>query len=63
MLSNQIFDLYRKSQNDESIIRLESGTYLPFVKSSQNNDAIEIAIDRKDLWTSMYDAEIVINNG
>lgn len=60
MLSTQIFDLYRKPQNDDSIVRLESRTYLPFVKSFQNNDTIEITINRKDIWTLMYDAEIVI---
>lgn len=60
MLSAQVFDLYQPLNNDDSIVRVESRTYLPFVKSFGNNDIIEISINRPDTWLLMHDAAIIV---
>lgn len=61
MLSAQIFNLYQPIDNDDSITKLETRTYLPFVKSFENNDTVEIVINRPDVWLLMYDAAISIH--
>lgn len=60
MSSAQVFDIYQKVENDESIQRVETRTYYPFVKSFNNNDIIEITINQADAWLLMYDAVICI---
>lgn len=60
MLSNHVFTLYQPINTDESIVKVESRTYLPFTKSFNNSDVIEITINRTDCWLLMYDAAIII---
>ncbi|XP_044757181.1 uncharacterized protein LOC123317795 [Coccinella septempunctata] len=60
MLSNNTFNLYQPVNNDESITKVETRTYLPFVKSFGNNDTIEITINRADTWVLMHDAALII---
>ena len=60
MLSSHVFDLYRKPTSDDSINRVDSRTYLPFIHSFNNNDIIEITINRNDVWLLMYDAALII---
>lgn len=60
MLSGQVFNLYQEINNDESIVKLETRTYLPFIKSFDHNDTIEICINRSDVWLLMYEAALVI---
>lgn len=60
MLSNHVFNLYQPINTDESIVKVESRTYLPFIKSFNNSDVIEITINRTDCWLLMYDAAIII---
>ncbi|XP_045466136.1 uncharacterized protein LOC123674982 [Harmonia axyridis] len=60
MLSNQTFNLYSPINNDESISKVETRTYLPFIKSFNNNDSIEVSINRSDTWLFMHDAVLII---
>lgn len=60
MLSNNTFSLYRPINNDESIVKVETRTYLPFIKSFNHNDSIEISINRSDTWLLMHDAALII---
>lgn len=60
MLSAKTFNLYQPFINDESIARVESRTYLPFIRSFHHNDSIEIAINRTDLWCFMHDAALIV---
>ncbi|XP_044751697.1 uncharacterized protein LOC123311693 [Coccinella septempunctata] len=60
MLSNHVFNLYQPVNTDESIVKIESRTYLPFVKSFNHSDVIEITINRTDCWLLMHDAAIII---
>lgn len=59
-MSNHAFDIYQPINTDESIVKVESRTYLPFIKSFNNSDAIEITVNRPDCWLLMYDAAIII---
>lgn len=60
MSSNQMFDVFRKPQFDETIQKLETRTYYPYVKSFHNSDVIEITINQGDSWLSMHDAALFI---
>lgn len=60
MMSRRNFDIYQRLTNDDSIIRVDSRTYLPFIKSFENNDTIEIAINRPDVWLLMYESAVII---
>ncbi|XP_049825040.1 uncharacterized protein LOC126265969 [Aethina tumida] len=60
MSSNPIFDIYRKPTFDETIKKYEVHTYYPYVKSFNNNDSIEITINKSDSWLLMHEAAIVI---
>lgn len=60
MLSSKTFDIYQPVNSDESITKVETRTYLPFVKSFNNNDTVEITINRSDVWMLMCDAVLVI---
>lgn len=60
MLSAQVFDIFRRPVFDESIQKVETRTYYPFVKSFQPNDVIEIVINQGDAFLLMYDAAIFI---
>lgn len=59
-LTPQVFDVYRSPVIDESIQRLETRTYYPYVKSFMNNDIVEITINQGDAWLLMYDAALFI---
>jgi hypothetical protein len=61
MLSAQVFNVYQKPSFDESIQRVETRTYYPFVKSFNNNDNIEITIQQSDVWLGIYDAALYID--
>lgn len=60
IMFNHVFNLYQPINTDESIVKVESRTYLPFIKSFNNSDVIEITINRSDCWLLMYDAAIII---
>lgn len=60
MLSAQVFDIFRQPVFDESIQKVETRTYYPFVKSFQPNDVVEIVINQGDAFLLMYDAAIYI---
>lgn len=55
-----MFDIYRKPQFDETLQKIETRTYYPFVKAFNNNDVIDIAIQQGDSWFLMSDAALVI---
>jgi len=57
---SSLFDLYQPVNNDDSIVKIESRTYLPFVKSFANNDVIEININRPDVWLQMSEAALIV---
>lgn len=59
-MSGQIFDIYRKAQFDDTIQKIELRTYLPYIKSFNNNDVIDIQIKQGDAWLQMYNAALVI---
>ncbi|XP_074034179.1 uncharacterized protein [Leptinotarsa decemlineata] len=61
MLSNQVFNIFRKPQNDESIQKVEWRTYYPYVKSFRNNDVIEIDINQSDAYDALYDSLLFIS--
>ncbi|XP_066157644.1 uncharacterized protein [Euwallacea fornicatus] len=60
MLSAQILDIYKNPINDDSINHLEFRTYLPFIKSFENNDIIEISVNRNDAWVLLCNAALSI---
>lgn len=60
MLSSQILDLYQLPTSDNSINHIEFRTYLPYIKSFQNNDIIEITVNRNDAWVLLCDAALSI---
>jgi hypothetical protein len=60
MLSAQVFDVYQKPSFDESIQRVETRTYYPFVNSFNNNDNIEIIVQQSDVWMGIYNAALYI---
>ncbi|XP_049816997.1 uncharacterized protein LOC126264187 [Aethina tumida] len=57
---NQVFEVYRKPRYDETIQKMETRTYYPYIKSFNNNDVIEISINQRDSWVLMHEAAIVI---
>lgn len=59
-MSAQIFDIHRKPNFDDSISRVEVRTYYPYVKSFENNDVIDIAVNQSDSWFLMSDSAITI---
>nr|XP_023027928.1 uncharacterized protein LOC111515966 [Leptinotarsa decemlineata] len=61
MLFNQVFNIFRKPQNDESIQKVEWRTYYPYVKSFRNNDVIEININQSDAYDALYDSLLFIS--
>nr|XP_023021559.1 uncharacterized protein LOC111509936 [Leptinotarsa decemlineata] len=61
MLSNQVFNIFRKPQIDESIQKIEWRTYYPYVKSFRNNDVIEININQSDAYDALYDSLLFIS--
>lgn len=52
--------LFQYPRFDNSIIREETRTYLPFVRSFRNNDEIEIVIHQQDALLSMHGAALLI---
>lgn len=60
MSQNHIFDIFRKPKFDETIQKVETRTYYPYVKSFNNNDVIEISINQGDSWLMMHEAALVI---
>ncbi|CAG9762620.1 unnamed protein product [Ceutorhynchus assimilis] len=60
MLSNRVLDLYKTPLSDDSISRIDSHTSLPYIKSFENNDIIEISINRNDAWVLIHDAALSI---
>lgn len=52
--------LFQDPNYDESIIREETRTYHPFVKSFGNNDEIEITIYQQDALLLMHEAALSI---
>jgi hypothetical protein len=55
MSLRHVFNIFQKPQFDETIQKIESRSYYPYVKSFNNNDAIEITINQSDSWQLMYD--------
>lgn len=60
MSLSQIFNIFQKPQYDETIQKVETRTYQPYVKSFNNNDVIEISINQSDQWILMSDAALII---
>lgn len=52
--------LFQDPHFDNSIIREETRTYHPFVKSFRNNDEIEIVIHQQDALLLMHEAALLI---
>ncbi|XP_049817993.1 uncharacterized protein LOC126264368 [Aethina tumida] len=57
---DNVFEVYRKPRYDETIQKMETRTYYPYIKSFNNNDVIEISINQRDSWVLMHEAAIVI---
>lgn len=56
----ELFDIYRKPQFDNTIQKIVTREYVPFVKSFECNDLIEITINQSDSWLILHDAALII---
>jgi hypothetical protein len=60
MSLRHVFNIFQKPQFDETIQKIENRSYYPYLKSFNNNDAIEITINQSDSWQLMYDSALII---
>lgn len=59
-MSNQVFNIFQKPNFDDSIRKVETRTYYPYVRSFGYNDIVEITVNQADCWFLMSESSIDI---